>query len=71
MLMTHSIPLDVFLKVECYIIYHTGLPMGGASSFANVISRAKPVESNKGNEMGKKGKKASRVLLSTSGARRY
>lgn len=49
----------------------TGLPMGGASSFANVISRAKPVESNKGNEMGKKGKKASRVLLSTSGARRY
>lgn len=44
--------------------------VGGASSFANVISRAKPVEA-KGSEMGKKGKKASRVLLSTSGGRRY
>ncbi|XP_024963738.1 RING finger protein 10 isoform X1 [Cynara cardunculus var. scolymus] len=41
-----------------------------AASFANVISRAKPVEV-KASEMGKKGKKASRVLLSTSGGRRY
>lgn len=49
----------------------TALPTGGTSSFANVISRAKaPVEA-KANEIGKKGKKASRVLLSTSGGRRY
>ncbi|KAI3825247.1 hypothetical protein L1987_06728 [Smallanthus sonchifolius] len=48
----------------------TGLQTGG-TSFANVISRAKPVEANKTSETGKKGKKASRVLLSTSGGRRY
>ncbi|KAI7754120.1 hypothetical protein M8C21_014864 [Ambrosia artemisiifolia] len=42
------------------------------TSFANVISRAKPVvEANKASETGKKGKKASKVLLSTSGGRRY
>lgn len=40
------------------------------ASFANVISRAKPVEA-KASEMGKKGRKGSRVLLSTSGGRRY
>lgn len=47
---------------------------GNSSSFANIISRAKPVESvggSKMNEMGKKGKKPSRVLMSTSGGRRY
>lgn len=46
----------------------------GIPSFANVISRAKAVEhvdAPKMNEMGKKGKKSSRVLLSTSGGRRY
>lgn len=49
----------------------TGLGGGSSTaSFANVISRAKPVEA-KASEMGKKGKKASRVLLSTSGGRRY
>ncbi|XP_038901660.1 RING finger protein 10 isoform X1 [Benincasa hispida] len=43
-------------------------------SFANVITRAKSggsMESPKANEAGKKGKKPSRVLLSTAGGRRY
>ncbi|XP_023530957.1 RING finger protein 10 isoform X1 [Cucurbita pepo subsp. pepo] len=43
-------------------------------SFANIISRAKSggsTESPKANEVGKKGKKPSRVLLSTAGGRRY
>ncbi|KAK9050540.1 hypothetical protein SSX86_030488, partial [Deinandra increscens subsp. villosa] len=48
----------------------TGLQTGG-TSFANVISRPKPIEANNTSETGKKGKKASRVLLSTSGGRRY
>lgn len=42
-----------------------------SSSFANIISRAKPVESKKMNEIVKKGKKPQRVLLSTAGGRRY
>ncbi|XP_076895913.1 uncharacterized protein LOC143548704 [Bidens hawaiensis] len=49
----------------------TGLHTGGTTSFANVIGRAKPVEGNNASETGKKGKKGSRVLLSTSGGRRY
>ncbi|PWA75581.1 Zinc finger, C3HC4 RING-type [Artemisia annua] len=49
----------------------TALPTGGTTSFANVISRAKPVEAKAIEIGGKKGKKASRVLLSTSGGRRY
>lgn len=50
---------------------------GGTPSFAHVISRSKEdsnqkeVEAPKTNEITKKGKKASRVLLSTSGGRRY
>lgn len=43
-------------------------------SFANVASRAKPVEgppATKTNEVGKKGKKPNRVLMSTAGGRRY
>ncbi|GKB04280.1 RING finger protein 10 isoform X2, partial [Tanacetum coccineum] len=48
----------------------TALPAGGTTSFANVISRAKPVETKAVEIGGKKGKKASRVLLSTSGGRR-
>nr|GEV33033.1 RING finger protein 10 isoform X2 [Tanacetum cinerariifolium] len=48
----------------------TALPTGGTTSFANVISRAKPVEAKAVEIGGKKGKKASRVLLSTSGGRR-
>ncbi|KAF4397546.1 hypothetical protein G4B88_027286 [Cannabis sativa] len=46
----------------------------GVLSFANVISRDKAVnslEAPKMNELGKKGKKPSRVLLSTAGGRRY
>jgi len=46
----------------------------GACSFANVISRDKSTESRdapKTSEAGKKGKKQSRVLLSTAGGRRY
>lgn len=47
----------------------------GSPSFANVASRGKPPERQddppKVNEMGKKGKKSSRVLLSTAGGRRY
>lgn len=42
----------------------------GTQSFANVISRAKTVET-KMNETGKRGKKPNRVLLSTAGGRRY
>lgn len=40
------------------------------ASFANVTSRAKH-DTPKANDVGKKGKKSSRVLLSTSGGRRY
>lgn len=43
-------------------------------SFASVASRAKPVEgppATKRNEVGKKGKKPNRVLMSTAGGRRY
>ncbi|XP_039026072.1 RING finger protein 10-like isoform X2 [Hibiscus syriacus] len=46
----------------------------GTPSFANVISRAKAAENlqtPKMNEMGKKGKKGGRVLLSTTSGRRY
>lgn len=46
------------------------------TTFANVTSRAKHVEAvqdtgSRVNEAGKKGKKQSRVLLSTAGGRRY
>lgn len=43
-------------------------------SFANVISRAESVNSlnaPKTSDLGKKGKKPTRVLLSTAGGRRY
>ncbi|GLT68725.1 hypothetical protein SLA2020_409310 [Shorea laevis] len=51
----------------------------GTPSFATMISRAKSIENldaaakmnENGNERGKKGKKASRVLMSTAGGRRY
>ncbi|KAK1428990.1 hypothetical protein QVD17_11189 [Tagetes erecta] len=60
------------LRTEEASVISTGLQTGGTSSFANVISRSKqPVEVNKASETGKKGKKGSRVLLSTSGGRRY
>ncbi|XVE84238.1 hypothetical protein DITRI_Ditri16bG0154700 [Diplodiscus trichospermus] len=51
----------------------SGSRNSGTPSFANVISRAKAVENlqtPKTNE-GKKGKKSSRVLMSTAGGRRY
>lgn len=62
------------LRIEETHISPSGPSTGSTPSFANVISRAKPVEAaaNKATtEVGKKGKKASRVLLSTSGGRRY
>lgn len=46
----------------------------GPSSFANVTARPKPeenVDPPKTNEVSKKGKKPNRVLLSTTGGRRY
>ncbi|KAH7577126.1 hypothetical protein JRO89_XS01G0209200 [Xanthoceras sorbifolium] len=52
----------------------SGSRNSGATSFANVISKAKSgenAETPKTNEMGKKGKKPNRVLLSTAGGRRY
>ncbi|CAL5370339.1 unnamed protein product [Camellia sinensis] len=51
-----------------------GLRNDGTPSFANIISRAKTFEgpdASKMNEMAKKGKKPSKVLLSTAGGRRY
>ncbi|KAL6960360.1 hypothetical protein U1Q18_038125 [Sarracenia purpurea var. burkii] len=51
-----------------------GIRDAGTPSFANIISRAKTYEgldASKVNEVAKKGKKPSRVLLSTSGSRRY
>ncbi|CAL5325494.1 unnamed protein product [Camellia sinensis] len=51
-----------------------GLRNDGTPSFANIISRAKTFEgpvAPKMNEMAKKGKKPSKVLLSTAGGRRY
>nr|GMC99538.1 RING finger protein 10 isoform X1 [Ipomoea batatas] len=52
----------------------TGPKHAGTLSFANVTSRAKTVEDpnvSKASEVGKKGKKPNRVLLSTSSSRRY
>ncbi|ESW33615.1 hypothetical protein PHAVU_001G084800 [Phaseolus vulgaris] len=52
----------------------TGSRNGETQSYSNVISRAESnISSNapKTNELGKKGKKPSRVLLSTAGGRRY
>ena len=52
-----------------------GTQNAGVTSFANIISRAKPEENLDAPEIngsaGKKGKKQSRVLLSTTGGRRY
>lgn len=52
----------------------TGSRNSGTPSFANIMSQDKSgesLEARKVNEVGKKGKKPSRVLLSTSGGRRY
>ena len=46
----------------------------GILSFANVTSKAKAVEgpnASKSNDAGKRGKKPNRILMSTSGGRRY
>ncbi|KAL4568101.1 hypothetical protein LXL04_023702 [Taraxacum kok-saghyz] len=61
------------LKLDQNHTSTAGLQMGGTASFANIISRekAKPPVEAKDMGLGKKGKKASRVLLSTSGGRRY
>ncbi|XP_027153557.1 RING finger protein 10 isoform X3 [Coffea eugenioides] len=52
----------------------TGTRNNSGPSFANITSRGKPPERTdvaEVNKMGKKGKKPSRVLLSTAGSRRY
>ncbi|KAL2320385.1 hypothetical protein Fmac_029354 [Flemingia macrophylla] len=49
----------------------TGLRNGETESYSNVISRAESNAAPKRNELGKKGKKSNRVLLSTAGGRRY
>ncbi|XP_029127902.1 RING finger protein 10 [Cajanus cajan] len=49
----------------------TGLRSGETQSYSNVISRAESNASAKTNELGKKGRKSNRVLLSTAGGRRY
>lgn len=62
------------IKVTESFYFSVGSRNSGPPSFANVISREKSVENldtRKINETGKKGKKHSHVLLSTSGARRY
>ncbi|CAN4079044.1 unnamed protein product [Withania somnifera] len=51
-----------------------GTKKSGILSFANVTSKAKAVEGTnpaKSNDAGKRGKKPNRVLMSTSGGRRY
>ncbi|XP_050270649.1 uncharacterized protein LOC126714513 isoform X1 [Quercus robur] len=51
-----------------------GSKSAGTPSFVNIISRGKSAETLDGpkmTELGKKGKKPSRVLLSTAGGRRY
>ncbi|PON68847.1 hypothetical protein PanWU01x14_091640, partial [Parasponia andersonii] len=72
------------LKIEENNSQHDNQVMGESSvtgsrnadvpSFANVISRTKTVEGSeapKMNDLGKKGKKSNRVLLSTASGRRY
>nr|POE85658.1 ring finger protein 10 [Quercus suber] len=52
----------------------SGSKSAGTPSFVNIISRGKSAETLDGpkmTELGKKGKKPSRVLLSTAGGRRY
>lgn len=65
------------LKNLCFLPYfstHPG-PRGMTTlSFANIISAAKAVEApamQNANGLGKKGKKPTKVLLSTAGGRRY
>lgn len=55
-------------------MFNVGLWSSGAASFANMITRDKSdekLDAPKAQESGKKGKKPSRVLLSTAGGRRY
>ncbi|OIT28669.1 hypothetical protein A4A49_18343 [Nicotiana attenuata] len=52
----------------------SGTRSSGTMSFANVTSKAKAVEgpnASKSNDAGKRGKKPNRILMSTSGGRRY
>ncbi|XP_042001438.1 RING finger protein 10 isoform X2 [Salvia splendens] len=74
----HDSPVQITPKIDPS---HDSAAIGwknSGASFANVTSRAKHDEASRmanananANEVGKKGKKASRVLLSTSGGRRY
>lgn len=59
---------------EQFFPFSAGPRTAPTMSFANIISTAKPeggTEVPKMNDVGKKGKKPSRVLLSTAGGRRY
>lgn len=59
---------------EQFFPFSAGPRAAPTMSFANIISTAKSeggTEIPKMNDVGKKGKKPSRVLLSTAGGRRY
>lgn len=69
------LPCFVSIIEMCTVVL-VGFRNTGSLSFASVTSRAKPaveegLHMSKVNESGKKGKKSSRVLLSTAGGRRY
>lgn len=64
----------MFIVPHFVLLFPAGLRNVETSSFANVMSRAESINSlnaPKANDLGKKGKKPTRVLLSTAGGRRY
>lgn len=63
-----------FKGLNMFNFVPVGLRNGGTPSYSNVISRPESNGSSntpKTNDLGKKGKKPNRVLLSTAGGRRY
>lgn len=64
----------VLLYHNHWTLFLSGTRSPGILSFANVTSKAKAVEgpnASKSNDAGKRGKKPNRILMSTSGGRRY